>query len=189
MHQEEAVAGQLRSRFLLRYLTDEFGQNLPDRQPEVDAFWRARAWEPLLAAFEQDAQRKAAWAQRLQDNLPLVRAALGADIASLGDDDALVGIFGGVMTIARRRVAAWGGRLVVVVVPNMDDYVGHVPRYRLPVLAVLRRLDLPIVDVDAALRATGDPLAFYPRRNDWGHFNARGYALMARQIIDALEGR
>jgi hypothetical protein len=70
----------------------------------------------------------------------------------------------------------------------MDDYrSGGVSKYRFPVLNELHRLGIPVVDVDQAVRAAGDPLPFFPLRDDWGHFNARGYRLMARQIMARLD--
>ncbi len=180
---------ELRSRLLLRYLADGFSQNLVDRQPEIDALWLDPQWEAQARAFRSDAARQAAWQRKLEDNLPLVRAALGDDIGSLDAPADLLRIFERVMAIAKRRVEAWGGRIVFVMIPNVDDYRGRVPPFRRPVLDAVRRLGLTVVDVDTALRAHGDPLAFYPIRTEWGHFNLQGYTLMTRRIIDALERR
>jgi hypothetical protein len=62
-----------------------------------------------------------------------------------------------------------------------------VSKYRFPVLSALRRLGISIIDVDQAVRAAGDPLQFFPVRDDWGHFNAKGYRLMARQIMARVD--
>jgi hypothetical protein len=112
---------------------------------------------------------------------------LGADLFSLKTDEDDIGIFGHVLEIAKRRVAAWGGRIVFVMIPNWDDYNGRIPPWRLRVLDAVRQIGLPIVDVDSALRSGGNPLQYFPVRGQWGHFNPRGYALMAHQIIDQLE--
>lgn len=178
---------ELRSRLLLRYLTDGFSQNLVDRQAEIDTLWLDPQWEAHARAVRDDKARQAAWEGRLVDNLPQVRAVLGDDIASLTAHADLLRIFERILAIAKRRTEAWGGQLIFVMIPNMDDYRGRVPPFRRPVLDIVRRLGLTIVDIDAGLRANGDPLVFYPVRSDWGHFNVQGYTLMTRQIIDALE--
>ena len=141
-----------------------------------------------MQEFENSLALKAEWEKRLDENLPLVRSLLGDDISSLRDDENLVRIFTRVAALASLRVSAWGGKLYLVLVPNIDDYrSGGVSRYRFPVLNELRRLRIPVIDVDQAIRAAGDPLQFFPVRNDWGHFNAKGYRLMGRHIMARLD--
>jgi hypothetical protein len=178
---------ELRSTFLLQYLKDGFSQNLINHQDQVDAFWNSRAWAAAQHEFESRPDLQEAWERKLDENLPLVRKLLGDDLFSLKTDEDDINIFGRVLEIAKRRVAAWGGRIVFVMIPNMDDYKGRIPPWRLRVLEVVRQIGLPIVDVDVALRSGGDPLQYFPVRGQWGHFNPRGYALMAHQIIAELE--
>jgi hypothetical protein len=177
----------LRSSFLLQYLDDKFSQSLMDRQPEVDAFWKGETWAAPLREYESSPALKAQWEKKLDENLPLVRKYLGEDITSLRDDENLIRIFGRVMAIAKRRTEAWGGKLYFVFIANMDDYLGGIPTYRLPVLNEVRRLGIPVIDTDQAVRAAGDPMQFFPLREDWGHFNAKGYRLMSRQIMARLD--
>ena len=103
------------------------------------------------------------------------------------DDENLIRIFGRVMAIAKRRTEAWGGKLYFVFIANMDDYLGGIPAYRLPVLNEVRRLGIAVIDTDQAVRAAGDPMQFFPLREDWGHFNAKGYRLISRQIMARLD--
>jgi hypothetical protein len=141
-----------------------------------------------LQEFENSPALKAEWEKKLDENLPLVRSLLGDDISSLRDDADLVRIFTRVVALAQRRVASWGSKLYLVLIPNEDDYrSGGVSKYRFPVLNELHKLGIPIIDVDQAVRAAGDPLQFFPVRDDWGHFNAKGYRLMARQIMARLD--
>jgi hypothetical protein len=177
----------LRSAFLLQYLDDKFSQSLMDRQPEVDAFWKSRTWAASSQEFESNPALKVAWEKKLDENLPLVRKYLGEDISSLRDDENLIRIFGRVLAIAKRRTEAWGGKLYFVFIANMDDYLGGIPAYRLPVLNEVRKLGIPVIDTDQAVRAAGDPMQFFPLREDWGHFNAKGYRLMSRQIMARLD--
>ena len=178
---------ELRSSFLLQYLKDDFSQNLINRQGEVDAFWKSQAWVAPQREFESRRDLQETWQGKLDENLPLVRKLLDADLFSLKTDEDDISIFGRVLEIAKRRVAAWGGRIVFVMIPNWDDYNGYIPPWRLRVLEIVRQVGLPIVDVDAALRSGGNPSQYFPVRGQWGHFNPRGYALMAHQIIDELE--
>ena len=178
---------ELRSAFLLQYLKDDFSQNLMKRQGEVDAFWNSQAWVAPQREFLSRPDLQDAWQAKLDENLPLVRKLLNADLFSLKTDEDDISIFGHVLEIAKRRVAAWGGRIVFVMIPNWDDYNGRIPPWRLRVLEAVRQIGLPIVDPDAAVRSGGDPAQYFPVRGQWGHFNPRGYALVAQQIIEELE--
>ena len=148
---------------------------------------KSRIWAASSQEFQSSPALKAAWEEKLDENLPLVRKYLGEDISSLRDDENLIRIFGRVMAIAKRRTEAWGGKLYFVFIANMDDYLGGIPAYRLPVLNEVRKLGIPVIDTDQAVRAAGDPMQFFPLCEDWGHFNAKGYRLMSRQIMARLD--
>jgi hypothetical protein len=114
----------------------------------------------------------------------LVQELLGREIKSLTDDDDLLLIFERILAIAKRRVAAWRGRIYVVMIPNQDTYVqATIPKYTRRVVNIMSKLGIAVIDVDQALRATGDPLRFHANPKGWSHFNGEGYRLMARQIM------
>jgi hypothetical protein len=108
------------------------------------------------------------------------------DLASLTADADVLRIFEAILRAADRRVRAWGGELYFVMIPNQDDYRGRVPPHRRGVLDAVERIGLPAVDLDRPLRASGDPMQFYPLRTAWGHFNPEGYRLFAHSLIDAM---
>src|SRR5262249_6870129 len=63
---------ELRSRSLMRYLSDDFSQDLIHRQAEVDALWVDWwHWVHAQKSFESDPAQQAAWNKLLDDNLPL----------------------------------------------------------------------------------------------------------------------
>src|SRR5262249_29542568 len=139
---------ELHSAFLLQYLTDQFSQNLMDRQPEVDAFWKAGSWSAPFKEFQNSPQLKAEWERKLDENLPLVQARLGNDITSLRDDQNLIRVFGRIVRVAKQRIEGWGGKLYMVIIPHPDGYLhGSVSRSRFEVVNQVRELGLPVIDV------------------------------------------
>jgi hypothetical protein len=170
---------ELRSAFLLQYLRDGFTQNLVDRQTEIDAFLQNESWATNYK--EED------WDRKLDENLPLVQSLLGSDISSLRTDKELYLIFGRIIQIAKRRVASWSGKMYFVMVPSSVHYQGQSPTHRLPVLQEVRRAGLPIIDIDEAFRASGDPLQFFPHPSRYGFFNPNGYREAVRRIMAKLE--
>ena len=123
-------------------------------------------------------------------NLATVRRELNLpDLASLTADADVLRVFKAILSAAERRVRSWGGDLYFVMIPNQDDYRGKIPPYRRAVLDVVQQVGLPVIDLDRPLRASGDPLQFYPLRAAWGHFNPEGYRLFAYSLIDAMVER
>lgn len=143
---------------------------------------------PSLREFESRADLQGAWERKLDENLPVVRKLTDLDLRSLKTDEDDINIFGRVLEIAKRRVAAWGARIVFVMIPNWDDYNGRIPPRRLRVLEAVRQVGLPIVDVDAGLRSKGDPLQYFPVRGQWGHFKTADRIIGALELIRAKYG-
>lgn len=183
---------ELTSSFLVQYLNDRFTQRLIERQSDVDQFWDGFAqdgWARLAQIQEQVRSQTRGSAHR-DANLATVRRELNLpDLASLTADTDVLRVFQAVLSAAERRVRSWGGELYFVMIPNQDDYRGKVPLYRRAVLDAVRQIGLPVVDLDRTLRASGDPLQFYPLRTVWGHFNPEGYRLFAYSLIDAMVER
>lgn len=180
----------LRSSILLRYLQDGFSQDLIHRQDSVNRFWAEVA--PLRtarAAFLKSPALEAEWETRLDQNLPIVQQALGNDIRTLRDDESLLTIYRRIFEIAQRRVSAWGGRIYLVIIPNSAEFSeGTVPVYETSVVKIMSRLKITTIDFGLVMRATGDPLQFYPNRaRKADHLTPEGYRLLARQIMEQLD--
>jgi hypothetical protein len=179
---------ELRSAFLLQYLRDGFTQHLIDRQPELDALWAKGHWNAAVNKFYNDPELKASWERKLDINLPLVQELLGHDIKSLTEDDDLLLIFERILETAKRRLAAWGGRIYLVMIPNEGIYtMGTIPKYTRRVMSIMSKLGITVIDVDQALRAAGGPLQFHADPKGWSHLNAGGYLVMARQMMQQVD--
>jgi len=176
----------LRSAFLLQYVKDGFTQNLVHRQDEVDAFWRTKLWAPANT-FYDDPKKIAEWDTFLDKNLPLVQELLGKDISSLSDDEDLLKIYKRILALAKLRVSAWGGKIYLVMIPNEDLYVQKtIPKYQRTVKQIMSALGIETIDIDESIRQAGNFGQFFADPKGWSHFNAEGYHLMSRQIMDRL---
>ena len=185
---------ELTSSFLVQYLNDRFTQRLAERQGEVDQFWDAFTQDEWtrLAQIQEQVRSGALVRDRMRAdaNLATVRRELSLpDLASLTADADVLRVLKAILSAAERRVRSWGGDLYFVMIPNQDDYRGKIPPHRRAVLDAVQQIGLPVIDLDRPLRASGDPLQFYPLRTGWGHFNPEGYRLFAYSLIDAMVER
>ena len=186
---------ELRSRFLLQYLQPGFSQNLSERQNEIDGLLSpmlrpGSRWGPLVAEYQN---RQTEWdvAGRPTDPelLETVRAGLDIEsLATLSEAEDLVQILIALIRRARALTESWGGSFYFAPIISQPTYRGQYQEKHLEaILATLRADGTHIVDIDSALRDTGDPLRFFPDRPNVSHFAPDGYALAAAAILRAIE--
>jgi hypothetical protein len=186
---------------LLRYLDPGFRQGLFDRQPEIDGALRAlvakhtqlskrwprhvdamgltRARAPVVLQDLIMGEHNSATAALLR--LDTITSAFEVKAASAAPDFEL---FKKVLRRAKADVAAWGGELTFVYLPDMwftGNKVKHHP-LRDRVLEAVREVDLPLLDVDVPWSQERDleSLRYHPDAHD----NPKGYAVIGR-IVNA----
>ena len=188
---------EMRSPFMLRYLDRSFSQNLALRQTEIDALWKGifdadPAWHDIVQAYYANIKN---WTDSGRPTDPkllaYVRAKLDdASIKTLTDDDDLIKIMLGIIRVARADAESWGGAFYFARVRSVLWYRGAwTPTYEDRIVEGVRALGIPILDIKDQLLASGNPTAFFPETHPEGHHNARGYAIFAHAIMDAITPR
>jgi hypothetical protein len=191
---------------LMKYLDGAYSQGLIGRQAEIEAALLhildqhhadMRSWPNLLAGIGLDRRRSPIWFQDLvmgEDNsaaAAVIRldqisrmAAAGAGAMSFKPDFEL---FKKVLGVAREEVAAWGGKLYFVYIPDMLTMgkVRKVHPLREQVLRTAGDAGLPIIDIAPSFEAEPDLSAL--QFNPTSHCNPNGYAHIARVIGDYLD--
>jgi hypothetical protein len=90
---------------------------------------------------------------------------------------------------ASEMVGGWHGRLYFVYLPEVARYASRRgkgdPKHHAyaEVLALAKDLALPVTDFQEALAREPDPLVAF---SGYGHYNARGYAMLAQVIAARL---
>jgi len=181
---------------LTRYLDKTFRQGALSRQHDLDRAMIDQITR-LTALGEQRRERRLAGRLRGRVQtfvqLAAIRTALGLvggvepDSINIADKPNM-DVFRDTLTEAKASVAGWGGQLIVVYLPDWARYAG----YRSPgveqrdnVLSLIRSVGIPVIDLDPAFRATGDPLALFPFRRS-GHYNETGHHLVAEEVLKAV---
>jgi hypothetical protein len=175
---------------LRRYLAEpSFSQNLLARQPEVDSALR----DIVVPAILNEDQ----WLRKELDKpVPLERVIKLREVRSLIDfgpawgphsPPADLSLFERAIDLAARTTAGWGGKLIVVILPNYALSMGQgatVSRYD----GVMNALDasaLQFVDGAALFAAQPDVASLYTLRIE-NHPSEKGHALLAATILEVI---
>jgi len=190
-----------KSQVLREYLDNpDFSLNLIERQPEIDRLlikWHdskllqnptGRQRDiPQLPSNEHKSHNQSGltllWNFFRLKNL---RAQFIVDAATWPREmDLLVQI----IREARRQTEAWGGEFIFVYIPDGSRYEKHKNDnwlMREDILSKLQSDGTVIIDLYKTFLNTKDPLSYYPWRIP-GHFNEKGYQVIATLIHHALE--
>lgn len=132
--------------------------------------------------------------RRLVMNLPILKKPSNStnpetifqfanQVDALSEDN--IEVFERTLKSAQDYVRDAGASFVFVYIPPWERFAHGVKPYRAKVLAVVNRLNIPLIDVEQSMLASKDPLQFYPFRAR-NHFNAEGYALVAQLLNERM---
>jgi hypothetical protein len=172
------------SPILMRYLwSDGYRQGLLDRQVEIDG--ALKDYLAVVTARGPSFLRQAAALYHLRTALSLLRGVPRNDGYSEIERD----LFEQVILRAKATVAAWGGQLYVVYLPDFARYAksGALPPNpdRARILAFLRTAGVPVIDVHEAFLQQADALDLFPFRIR-GHYNERGHRVVAETVLKSV---
>jgi hypothetical protein len=181
------------------YLRDDFRQPALARQADVDRAIMAEV--PAISAKARKDIETRAWntfvygsiaflkLSALRDRLaPLDESNPQLKAAAADFETANMAVFDDILRQAKARVQSWHGELYFVYLPEWARYTKYSSwgkDKRDAVLRVVSGLGIPIIDIDPAFRASGDPLSLFPFRSS-GHYNEAGHKLVADTVIRAL---
>jgi hypothetical protein len=173
---------------LRRYLEDPtFSQDLIHRQDEVDSMVR----DIVVPAIAKEDEKLR---QELAQPVPLQRLVKLREVRSLIDlSPALrrptpppdLSRFDAAIRLAARTVDSWGGRLIVVILPNYGVALGGRNARYDEVVDVLNAAPVEVVNGVALFAAQPDVRSLYTLRID-NHPSEKGHALLANAILTAL---
>jgi len=172
---------------LMKYLEDEFSQNLINRQKEIDDRLKKYLAAEYVNKEEVQSQTKTLLTKTMWIRLGAIRNVLVFD--SKVDNDHL--LFTKILNEAKARIKSWGGEIYFVYLPGYGRYtlkgISH-DRYqkKSEVIDLVKKLNIPVIDIHQEVFADHlDPLALFPLRMS-GHYNADGYSEVAKAIVTSV---
>lgn len=182
---------------LMKYLNNDFSQNLAKRQEEID--------NALIEYVETEIALKNKQLDKINNSL-FIKSSFTFQVLSdlmiqslkLNTLRMKVGLHGNclfyieplfeeIMTQVKGRVEEWGGHLYFVYLPTNERYGNNLcdkrrlPMQREKIVSLAKELDIPVIDITEHFDAHEDPLSLFS-----GHYNARGYRLVAQKIEERI---
>jgi hypothetical protein len=188
-----------RTPLLLRYLEGEFRQGLADSQEDID--------QALLGFIEHE--RRSQTARRIPRAAPAgfdldrrllnfvkltqLRQRVGLVYGRMPEHEAILADLHGptmntfreILLQSKSLTERWGGTLYFIYLPGWGRYVnrtGVLEEKRDEVLAIVRDLKIPVIDIHEVFQSHSDPLSLFPFRAS-GHYNERGHRLVAEELL------
>jgi hypothetical protein len=125
----------------------------------------------------------------LRQQLRLISGTNAEELEKLADlEGPNMDLFREVLSEAKAQVGAWGGQLYFVYLPEWarySEYSSWGKTKRGSVMKTVKSLRIPIIDIDPAFKAHGDPLSLFPFRAP-GHYNEAGHRLVAQEVLKAI---
>ncbi len=181
--------GESQSPLLMRYLDDEFTQNLFFRQASVDETIRAYMRRNMVRAHAEKADRKTGLfdillLRNLRDRLSQMieqRTVPGSP------SERELHLLRRILSTAKTRIERWGGDMVLVYVPGRStirvELEPSEPQHlKNTVLAMMAELDIRAIDMTPDLAAPPGINSRVPFPQ-LGHFNERGYRTIADKVM------
>jgi PAS domain S-box-containing protein len=191
------------NNLLMRYLNDNFTQNLVALQSEIDQSilddiprQRAlesssrRAMHPESGVGLFDKFLALVGLSNLRNRLSIVHSTTTEEVKNLADlKGPNLALFRDILTQVKTNVGAWGGKMYFIYLPDWLRYSGYelepVAKQRDSVLALVKSLGISVIDIHPIFQAQSDPLALFPFREP-GHYTEKGHLLVAEEVMQAI---
>jgi hypothetical protein len=179
------LSRELNTPMLMKYLQNNFSQNLINKQKELDTRLNKYIAEQEIIRRGDEKLLGTGWIR-----LSLIRELLMPKNYDIEYDKLLsktYKLFPEILKAAKTRTEAWGGNLYFVYLPAFQWY--STPNFgehanKKKVIEIVQGLKIPIIDIQQEVFAKHpDPLALFPLRIN-GHYNAEGYSKVAKAIVD-----
>src|SRR5262249_44628467 len=188
-----------RSLLLMRYVTGSFQQGLFSQQVNIDnalAYYIETAENTRELSESESRHFKNRLIRSLDETikLPLLRDRLGLVYGQVYEEyvqsqitEEEMDLFRNILLQAKAFVSAWGGRLYFVYLPSWIRYGKPelAEKNRDRVLAIVKTIGLPVIDLHSAFQVQGDPLALFPFRLH-AHYTVEGNRLVAEETLRSI---
>ena len=190
----------------MRYLEDDYSQNLLERQDEIDTAlikyvksqWIKELHKlqlqnqivnlPLLLQKQEERENRLKIIKLwyLRNRIGLINKTWKPKREVTFKTQ--LPLFSEILATAYQRSTGWGGKFYFVYLPSEERYINNNFSGsffdRDDVLAIVNKLGIPLIDFHEVLKKHPDPLSLSPFLG--AHYNAQGYKLVSEFIVSQL---
>ena len=201
-----------KSPLLRNYLKENLTQSLFHRQPEMDQLLTAYVEQALKIELAKQNTSKEALARQNASKGTLASLKMLEDIIKLSHLRQMLGVVYGRNTLqsqnrkdgeyrkaqldlyrtilveAKESISAWGGALYFIYLPSRDKYANKKDDQRESILAMVRDINLPVIDIYSSFQKQRDPLSLFPFRR-FGHYNEEGNQVVAEAVLRSVAAK
>jgi hypothetical protein len=189
-----------RTPLLLQYLDGGFRQGLTGLQEDIDhalASFVANERQAQVSRRLRRAERgsdiivtdrplKFAKLSEVREKMGLVYGSTRKEEATLADlNGPTIDLFREILARAKNLTERWGGTLCFIYLPGWNPWVNRIgileEKYH-QVVAIVRELKIPVIDIREVFQRSPDPLTLFPFRAS-GHYNEAGHRLVAEEVL------
>jgi hypothetical protein len=184
-----------KSPLLMRYLEDNFSQDLLGRQTDIDRVLMNYSGRKTVIRNADESPTGPSGTTKLLRTTKLtalrhkLHLTYGSDAqareiaANLRQN---VELLHGVLSQAKKQASAWGGSFYFVYLPTWwryaNDNSGPFVSERPEVLKAVHALGIPLIDILPAFEAHSDPLSLFPFGRFY-HYNEQGHRIVAAEVL------
>ena len=188
------LRNELNSPLLRNYLLSEFSQNLKNKQEEIDRFLNGYVFEKHMKGVRRSQQKENFESNKLTLAFRIIklfhlRSTIGFNNIGTRIDD--IDVFYKIMSLAKNKAESYGGEMHFVYLPEYRRYnknfVNHNEyKNKKEIIDLIKGMGIKVIDIhkDVFLKLD-DPNTLFPFGIN-GHFNSKGYSLVADRIMSNL---
>ena len=170
------------------YLESDYSQQLRESTPALNEAMEGRAWSQ--PSPESSSRQAVFWSKKDALDFLLIRTTRSLLPLSASQEPFDQELFRTVLARARQEVAAWGGELVFVYLPDINSFRRNpkisLGRYHGTIVEMVAELKIPLIDLRLGFSQTPDPEGYYWFRVPGTHFTDQGNEAAARLILEGL---
>ena len=176
-----------RDNILKNYLKQGFGQNLIQKQLYIDNSFKVK--ENLNKSEIKTKEKQINFKKFIF--LDALRGTLGLYKENYIPQNFKLDLLESILIMAKDVAEDWDGKLIFVYIPSIERFMGFKTRYQVnqsrdKILEIVKKLNIPTIDIFKSISSHRDPLSFYNSRIGY-HFNKKGYELLSQTILDSLK--
>ena len=188
----EDLKNEKKHSILLRYINEDFSQNLISKQNELDIKLKKYIKLEEEKLINDSLTEKKEYEDFLAFS-KIIRLQIIRDKMSLdrGLDFGIDPLFSQILLSAKNLINTWGGKMYFIYLPDKERYANQKIKddnylKRSQIIELVNDLNIPLIDIHKDFfMQQDDPISFFAHRI-YGHYSSDGYHEISKTIVKKI---